>query len=588
MGPAYPPGAPAGYVVAMSINGFLILTAALAAETRFHPGPGPECVTIDADSRIGSMPVRRTGALLAHVEDPGALLVDPDVARVEVLAGDGHVVRIVPREGLDEGTLSVDLHGRPGVTWAHPDLALPLVLHALPDDPFVTDQWHLENTGQGGWLPGVDINAEAAWARTSGHGALVAIVDTGVELTHPDLAVIGGWDYVSGDADSSPDLEDDSGPHGTASAGLAAAIGDNGRGVAGVAWEAQVYAIRLIGGYTTLGDLYDAFVEATDAGAWVISNSWGFGDDCSPFPTFGSIQDAVDYAEQHGRGGLGTVVVASAGNANCDISEDGFLAHPAVVGVAASNGNDEREGYSCYGDHVDLSAPSGGVLTTDLTGEAGYGSWEKDDACYGYFSGTSASAPIVAGAVALLFGANPRLTAAQAREVLCETAVRLDVDHAGYDASGWSPWYGCGRVDAGSAVQAVANAAPGAPVPLVPGAEAWEERVLLAWVPAVDPDGDWLEHTVSWWVDEGPVQEATLEGSSLDLSGAVQAGDRVSWQVSATDLWGPGEASDVRSFRVVETPRRMRPDASCAATGRRHGAWAILLALLAMARRRRG
>jgi subtilisin family serine protease len=531
--------------------------------------------------------VRRTGALLARIADPVALEADPDVARVEVLGGDGHVVRITPREGVDEVAFSVRLHDRAGVAWAHPDLVLPLVLHAMPDDPFVADQWHLENTGQRGWTPGVDVNAETAWSVTAGEGALVAIVDTGVELTHPDLAVIGGWDYVDGDADSSPDPDYDGGPHGTAAAGLAAAVGNDARGVAGVAWGAQVYAIRFIGGYTSLGDLYDAFVEATDAGAWVISNSWGFGDDCSPFPTYGSIEEAVDYAESTGRGGLGTLVVASAGNENCDISEDGFLAHPGVIGVAAANGDDDREWYSCWGDHVDVSAPSGGVLTTDLTGDAGYGSWDGDDACYGDFSGTSASAPIVSGTLALMLAANPRLTAAEARAVLCETSVRIDVDHGGYDESGWSPYYGCGRIDAGAAVMAVADDPPAAPEPRIPQEQAAVDRVLLAWDPALDPDGDWLSYSVSWWLDPAFVQVIAVEGTSLDLTGRVRRGDLVSWQVSAIDRWGPGPASPARSFRVVGTPHPLAADASCAVAGeRRGGLMGILLALVALARRR--
>jgi len=566
----------------------LLLPAALAGEARFHPGPGPEWAVIDADSRVGGMRVRRTGALVARVEGPATLAGDPDVAEVEVLGGDGHVVRIVPRHGVDEVDLSVRLHGRPGVAWAHPDLALPTVPHDLPDDPFVGDQWHLENTGQEGWIPGVDVNAEAAWAVTAGDGAIVAIIDTGVELTHPDLRVIGGWDYVDGDTDSSPSPDYDGGPHGTAAAGLAAAVGGNARGVAGVAYDAEVYAIRYIDdGYMSLSTIYDAFAEATDAGAWVLSNSWGFENhtQCNPFH-YAVIDSAAEYAETNGRGGLGTAVVFSAGNENCDISDNGLLSPPSVIGVAASNGNDEREWYSCWGDHVDVTGPSGGVLTTDLTGEAGYGSWEGDDACYGYFSGTSASAPIVSGAIALMFAANPRLTAAQAREVLCETAVRLDTDHGEYDESGWSPYYGCGRVDAGAAVLAVANEAPGAPVPLVPGEEAWEDRVILAWEPAVDPDGDWVVHTVSWWLDPAKVVEVEADGASLDLTGEVAAGDTVSWQVSAADGWGRGPASDVRSFLVVEVARRAEPDPSCAAAGPRRGLWPILLALAALARRR--
>jgi subtilisin family serine protease len=353
--------------------------------------------------------------------------------------------------------------------------------------------------------------------------------------------------------------------------------------VAGVAWEAQVYGIRLIGGSTTYSDVYDAFVEATDAGAAVISNSWGF-TDCQSYLLPAVLRAGLDHAEAEGRGGLGAAVVFSAGNGNCDASDDGLLSHSAVVGVAALNGDDDREWYSSYGDIVDVAAPSGGVLTTDPAGSDGYGSWRDDPDYYGYFSGTSAAAPVVSGVLALMFAANDRLTAAQARQVLAETAERVHPEDFDYDAEGWNALVGAGRVDAGAAVLAVANDAPAAPMVLGPAETAWEDQVALRWAPAEDDDGDWLSYEVTWWRGDDPAAGtvAQIRGEVLDLTGLVVAGDTVTWSVRARDLWGLGEAPTVQQFDVQAPPEPPGPEATgCATAPRapRHVAWAILMLL---------
>jgi subtilisin family serine protease len=535
----------------------LMSVAAPAGHAWFYPGSGDEVAVIDERSAIAGVPVRRTGYLVARVEDPAVLRSLADVAEVESLGGDGHVVRVLPRAGVDEIALSRTLRQRADVAWSHPDLALRLVPQDLPDDPFVGDQWHLENTGQNGWTPGVDINAALAWTRSTGAGGIIAVFDSGVDSDHPDLDVIPGWDYVDSDDDPNPDVSTSEAPHGTCVAGLAAARGNNGLGVAGVAYDSKVYAVRLLGASSTLSSLYSAFAEAVDAGAWVLNNSWGFGtSDCPDVPEYSIFRDAMDYAEMHGRGGLGTAVVFAAGNGNCDISNDGLLAQPEVIAVAATNGNDDREGYSSFGAYVDVAAPSGGTLTTDIVGDDGYGSWKGDPDYYGYFSGTSAAAPVASGVLALMFAANARLTAAQARRVLCETAVKVDVENGEYDDKGWSKYYGCGRVDAGAAVMAVADQAPAAPVIVAPGSQAWVERVVLGWKPAADADGDWLAYEVTWWVD-GQQANAVVESTAkthLDITGEVASGDVVHFTVQAMDAWGKGELSEARSFEIVEHP----------------------------------
>jgi len=559
--------------------------AARAAEGWFYPGAGPQRVRVDADG----LPAARTGRVLVDADDPAALAALPEVARVQILRGRGHVALLHLGPGADDLALSRALHDRADVRWAHPDLLLQPTVFSLPDDPYLSGQWHLENTGQNGWTPDVDIDAERAWAVATGLGGLIAVIDSGIDTDHPDLDVVPGHDYIDADDDPNPVSSDESGPHGTSAAGLAAAMGDNGLGVAGVADDSQIYAIRLIGGNTTTSDLYDAFVEATDAGAWVLSNSWGFDNGCSSWATYGVLAEAMDYAETQGRGGLGAAVVAAAGNGSCDNSGDGFLKIPTVIGVSASSGDDVLEWYSSFGDNVDVAGPSGNMLTTDIAGDEGYGSYLGDPDYNDSFSGTSAAAPVVSGVLALMFQANPRLSAAQARQILCETAQPIDVEGGSYDTQGWSPYYGCGRVNAGDAVLAVVDQGPPqAPVLDGPVDAVSSDRVLLRWEPAVDPDDDRVQYELSWSVNGGEVTVLDLDGTVYDLTGRVVEGDLVSWQVQARDAWGPGEGSEPASFEVVAPAVGPEPLASgrCAAVPGGGGLVGLLVGLLAMLRRR--
>jgi MYXO-CTERM domain-containing protein len=551
----------------------------------FFPDAGPERAVIAPDGTLGGIPVQRTGAILVRSDDPARLEDLPWVSWVEGLGHGDEIFRVHTHPGTDEFERSRQLRAEAGVAWAHPDLALALQLHTLPDDPYLEAQWHLDNIGQGGWTPGADIDAETAWALATGAGGLVAVLDSGVDLSHPDLRAHSGHDYVGRDEDASPDLEhDSSAAHGTCVAGVAAATGDNATGVAGVAYDAEVYGIRMIGGATTTGDIYDAFVEAVDAGAWVLNNSWGYAD-CPSYMLPASWRSALEYAEEQGRGGLGTAIVASAGNDACDGSDDGFLDYWTIIGVAASNGHDERESYSNFGSIVDISAPSGGIVTTDISGEGGYGDYGGDADYIGWFSGTSAAAPVVSGVLTLMFEANPRLSAAQAREVICDTAVRVDIQGADYDAEGWNEYYGCGRIDAGAAVLAVANEAPLEPTLIGPVEEAYEDRVVLSWEPALDADGDWLDYEVRWWLGEGAeIRSERTRATTLDLTGALQAGDVVGWQVTPLDPWGEGQSSAVGDFAVLAIPDPPTPEqpGGCSSAATPRGGVLALLALLGL------
>lgn len=567
----------------------LLAIGASAAPQTFHPGRGADVVEIDALGRIAGTPVTLTGTVLVRTTDPDALRGLPEVAELRPLRGRRPVFAVRPAAGVEPVALARALHARADVAWAHPDLRLRLVPRDLPDDTWVAEQWHLQNTGQYGYVVGADLNVLEAWDITRGAGQLVAVLDTGIDSAHPDLTVTQGHDYVDGDDDSNPAGDD---PHGTACAGLAVGRGDNGQGIAGVAYEGDAYAIRIIG-YTSFEELYDAFVEAVDAGATVLSNSWGFDQGCAEIPLYGAIEDAMDYAEQEGRDGRGAAIVFAAGNGNCDITLDGLQEHPAVVSVAASSGWDVREGYSSFGPWVDITAPSGRIATTDITGPLGYNGINEDYT--DDFNGTSASAPQISGVFALMFAANERLTAAEARAAMCASAIRIDLLGGDWDETGWSPYYGCGRVDAGAAVRAVANlGGPEAPLVLGPKEEAAEGAVLLSWTEPVDPDGDRLTYRVrAWYPDypESPHLDFETDRPWLSLEPDVAPrGAVIAWTVRAVDPWGAGPASVEQAFSVVAAPpeQARRETGGCASgSAAPSGLLALLGAGLVPGRRRR-
>ena len=471
----------------------------------------------------------------------------PDIVAVRWLSVDPAVLTLTVRPDADPLAVSRDLHDRDTIRWAHPDFIHEPQHHVMPNDPFVTDQWHLENTGQKG-ATGADINAETAGNSPQVLGT-ISIIDSGVDLGHPDLIGISGTDYIDDDDDSYPE---DKNAHGTACAGLAASIGNNEIGGAGVAYDAEVYGVRMLGGPISMSETYDAFVSSVDAGASVISNSWGYKNSCDGYALPQLLREALQYAEEQGRDGLGTLVIQAAGNDNCDISSDGLLAYETVVAVAALGAGDGKESYSSYGAPIDIAAPSGGLITTTVDGA--YGKYKDDPLYTAGMSGTSAATPVAAGVFALMFSVNERLTAADARDIVCQTATRNDILNGDFNSEGWSPYFGCGRIDAGAAVFAVANEPPMAPESAMTVDTVYEDRIWLDWSDALDPDNDRLTYRVKWWTDVANIQEATVDGNSLEVTGAAVAGDTLEWQVQAIDLWGPGPWTTPIALTVIARP----------------------------------
>lgn len=356
-----------------------------------------------------------------------------------------------------DGLSLANAYQESGLTvYAQPNFTRALRRSFVPNDPLFGAQWALRNTGQGGGVAGHDISAVGAWDVTRGSDAItVAIIDEGVDYTHPDLNVAGklvaGYDALRRINDPSPENDD---AHGTACAGIAGAASGNGRGVSGVAPGCRIMGVRIARGAgdgwaTTDAQIADGIDVAVARGADVLSNSWGGG-----LPST-AVTNAIRRARTRGRNGRGCVIVFAAGNDNGSVSYPGNL--PEVITVAAVNEWGEaktptsRDGESWwgsnYGTSVDVSAPGVHVTTTDIVGRRGYnplGDYTRT------FNGTSAATPHVAGVAALVLSVNPALRVTEVEAILRSSTD--DLGRRGYDVR-----TGRGRINALKAVRAASS-----------------------------------------------------------------------------------------------------------------------------------
>lgn len=286
-------------------------------------------------------------------------------------------------------------------------------LGAVSNDPYLGSQWHLAKIG-----------ASAAWDVSVGSGIKVAILDTGVSASHPDLAanMVPGWNFYANNSDTS-----DPHGHGTAVAGAAAAVFNNGTGVASVAGGARIMPVRIAdaNAYAYWSTVAQGLTWAADNGARVANISYVGVAGSS------TVQSAAQYMKN--KGGL---VIVCAGNNGID---EGIAPTSTMIPVSATNSSDLKTTWSSYGSFVAISAPGQDIWTT--TRSSGYAAW----------SGTSLASPVVAGVVAAMMAAKPTLPASQVESLLYSTS--LDLGAAGRDS-----YYGWGRVNAQAAVAAAASA----------------------------------------------------------------------------------------------------------------------------------
>lgn len=399
-----------GYRVGVSLGiawvCFGLLWAGLAAAgVRAATPPAPE-------GRVpGQVIVRWREGVEAMAAE--ALLVEQGARVLKQVEEQGLSLVTVPL-GREEAFLRA-VAGDPRVAYAEPNRWL----HAcgVPDDPYWTSQWNM-----------VLIQAPAAWDVVTGTAQVViAFVDTGLNQSHPEFVgrVLPGYDYVNGDTDP----EDDNG-HGTHAAGIALAQGNNGRGVAGVNWNARILPLKVLdaSGRGTYFDTVSAIYFATNQGARILNLSLG-----GPDPSQ-SLYDAVRYAAQSG-----ALVFAAVGN------DGGAVLYPAAydeaIAVAATNAWDERAAYSNYGPAVDIAAPGG------TSGMPIYSTWLGGG--YGSRYGTSMATPHVAGLAGLLWAANPTLSAGEVWALIRDTADKVGTHPY---TGGRNDYLGYGRINAQAAV----------------------------------------------------------------------------------------------------------------------------------------
>ena len=318
---------------------------------------------------------------------------------------------------LNEAALVLREH--PGVAVVERDATIAAT--TTPNDSYWEYQWGPRR-----------ISSPSAWSISTGSaGVSIAVLDTGVDPDHPDLA--GNLSTTSGanfTSEGTPSDTSDLNGHGTSAAGVAAAVSDNARGIAGSCWSCEIMPVKVLDkeGVGTVSDVAAGMIHAVGAGADVLTLSMGSLADLQV------MRDAVDYAITRD-----VAIVASAGNfGNADGTAGQERVYPAayrdVLGVAASDERDDRYESSSFGDWVSVAAPGCNVATDLVTRQPSYR----------WFCGTSSSAPLVAGVVGLALASEPGASPARLSAAITGTSDALD-------------YVAAGRVDAAAALAALAG-----------------------------------------------------------------------------------------------------------------------------------
>ncbi len=321
----------------------------------------------------------------------------------------------------------------PDIDYIEPNYKL-LLENVIPNDPLFFQLWGFHNTGQTGGEPDVDIDMPEAWTVKTMGDTVIAVIDTGLDYDHDDLKSnvwkntgeipdnqidddsngfvddVVGWNFID---DTNDPFDDHFSGHGTHCAGVIAASGNNGKGIAGVNWSAKIMPLKIFdsSGRTNIAAIVRAIEYAVKMSVDITSNSWGGG----PYST--AMHDAIQKA-----GEAGQLFIAAAGNGGPDHIGDNndITPHypsnydlPNVIAVGSITHNDSLSTFSNYGRiTVDLGAPGSLIYSTLPDGQ------------YGFMSGTSMATPHVAGAAALILSRFPELSVSEIRTCLLESVVK--------------------------------------------------------------------------------------------------------------------------------------------------------------------
>jgi thermitase len=458
--------AQAAHLAALFLLVITLPTGSLSAGAQFGGDAGEKAAPAPAEFKAGELLVKFQSG--ATAQSRSAALAGVGGRQVRTLYHSDIELWAVPAG--QERAIAAVLGDNTNVVYAEPNY-LYRAVDTTPNDPSFGNQWaHTK------------IQSGAAWDISTGNVAtVIAILDTGIDEGHPDLAgkIVAGYDAVASDGDNIPH---DLNGHGTHCAGIAAAITDNGIGVAGTDWYARIMPVQVLGedgsGYND--EITDGIVWAYQHGARVLSMSLA-----GPWYSQ-TMQDAIDAAHAGG-----SLVVAAMGNDRTNNWTMYPAAYDHVMAVAATAPDDTVTVYSQYGAHCDIAAPGGemtylgdpdGILSTMPTYSVYLNTYHGYAMNYDFLQGTSQATPYVAGLAALVWAMHPSWAPNLVQTVIENTAVDLG-------PQGWDVDYGHGRIDAANAVAFILS--PSAYLPLVIRGATGIPRPEI-------PNGDFESGPVAW------------------------------------------------------------------------------------------
>ncbi|MBM4040618.1 MAG: PKD domain-containing protein [Planctomycetes bacterium] len=414
------------------------------------------------------------------------------LARLRVLRGLGVEVAHFPLDRTMERAVCAELMATGAVAFAEPDRLVQPV--ALPNDPYYGRQWQHAR-----------INCPGAWDITTGNtSVLVAVCDTGVSSSHPDLAAnlqLPGYNTADGSTNTAPVYD-----HGTGVAGCIGAVGNNGAGVAGVAWRVKILPIRITNrsdGAAYISDAAEGIRHAADQGAKVVNLSYLMAG-------YATIDSAAEYLR--GKGGL---LFVAAGN---DAQDPGWPDFASFIAVGATDSADAKAGFSNFGAFIDVVAPGVSVYST------------SGSSSYAYMSGTSFASPIAAGLAALICAVNPSFNPGEVENIIFSTCKDLG-------AAGDDEVFGHGRIDAAAAIARAANVPPNAPPLAVAAANPTSGTAPLAvafdGTSSTDADGSLASYR--WTFGDGASATGATAAHTYTTHGTYTATLTVTDDRGATD-----------------------------------------------------